>query len=104
VADYESLNPDEQVSFNGIMVTMISSHRGPRGLLEEGTLDAETFEISQSDLVCVMLCPGTRRWWEGHQHAYLPWGDYFNGLLGEWQDKQVPYTESFPSLRPAAAK
>tara|TARA_B100000676_G_C17941277_1_gene766574 strand:+ start:1041 stop:1169 length:129 start_codon:yes stop_codon:yes gene_type:complete len=28
----------------------------------------------------------------------------FNGLLGEWQGKQVPYTESFPSLRPAAAK
>jgi hypothetical protein len=100
VSDYRGLSDDQKVQFNGILLTMIASHMGLRALAEDGTLDRRVFELFESDLTCVMLCPGVRDWWEDTQSAYFQWADYINELIRNGEGKQVPYTESFPFLRP----
>jgi len=97
--DYESLLDDEKTQFNSILLTMISSHMGLRGLHEDGSLDEGTFSIYENDLACVMLCPGAMKWWNDVKHAYLQWGGYIDGLLSRWEGAKAPYTESFPFLK-----
>ena len=97
---YESLTDDEKVQFNGIMLSMISSHMGLRGLFEDGSLDAQTFELFENDLTSAMICPGVRDWWGDTQGAYLIWAEYINQLIARRENRSVPLTESFPFLRP----
>lgn len=102
VSDYPSLSDDEKVQFNGIMVAMISSHMGLRALLEDGALHRRDFKIFESDLTCVMICPGVRAWWDETQSGYLHWAEYVNDLIARGGRENIPYTQSFPFLRPQA--
>jgi len=100
LGEFDSLTDDEKVQFNGVMLTMISSHMGLRGLFLDGSLDRSTFTIFEDDLTGVMLCPGVRTWWNETQSAYITWADYVNGLISRGEGRKIPYTESWPFLKP----
>jgi hypothetical protein len=96
--DYHRLTLDQRVQFNGLMLTMIMSHWKLRNLHIAGLL-GDDFELFEADLACVLLCPGTRQWWEEMKHAYLHYTEYIDELIELSRGKRVPYTESLSSLQ-----